>query len=507
MIVNHALAMGQGDPNPHFFIYPSFLIYLNLLLFGFFYGFGLIGGFYTSTLDFAAQILNDPTPLYLLGRTLTFFFSTTSLLTWFFFAYKYFGKITALITLFLFALMPYHAFYSHMVITDIPLAFWLILSQIFLCRALQKKTQRDWLLSAMTAGLATATKYPGFLFIFCVFFFYGVHAYLKKPPQKQIIVGIILIFLFFLGSLFLASPYVFLSPQEFWRDFSAVRNQHQGGFSPTLFYHVYILPLGIPLWILFLFGLISSLKKNQQNTLSLALFPLGYLAYLFFFMVPTERYLSAIEPSLALFGAVGIQSLTRKKSLVCLIILGLALSLISTLHQKYQFFTKDEVAQSVDAWIKTNTKSGTRIATTLNGLRTPVCIETLKERKKDLATLLFSNQTIPDGLVIQKNLASSNRIATMISVMDMKIKTAQNDCRHFLYSKTMPYLNDWDISLPSDLNEELLTVRHPDVVVIHANRLIQDPRLQTRLETEMTLSLNRFFDEGRGQEVLIFTTR
>src|SRR5690242_11850910 len=69
-IMNRAIRMAGGDLNPHFFYYPTLLMYLLLVANGALYAVGHVLGFYASSNAFAVSFLTDSTASYLVGRGL-----------------------------------------------------------------------------------------------------------------------------------------------------------------------------------------------------------------------------------------------------------------------------------------------------------------------------------------------------------------------------------------------------------------------------------------------------
>ena len=53
VIVNHAVAFGRGDLNPHYFNYPSLFMYIMFVIYGLIYVVGWLTGIFASTVDFA----------------------------------------------------------------------------------------------------------------------------------------------------------------------------------------------------------------------------------------------------------------------------------------------------------------------------------------------------------------------------------------------------------------------------------------------------------------------
>jgi len=73
VIVNHAMAFGTGDLNPHYFIYPSLYMYVLFIVYGMTYIGGRLLGAFGSTDDFIRLFFTDATIFYLPGRLIAAF--------------------------------------------------------------------------------------------------------------------------------------------------------------------------------------------------------------------------------------------------------------------------------------------------------------------------------------------------------------------------------------------------------------------------------------------------
>src|SRR5215813_6112489 len=69
-IMNRVIRMGGGDLNPHFFYYPTLLMYALLVANGLLYAVGHVLHVWPSTNDFAVSYLTDSTASYVVGRAL-----------------------------------------------------------------------------------------------------------------------------------------------------------------------------------------------------------------------------------------------------------------------------------------------------------------------------------------------------------------------------------------------------------------------------------------------------
>ena len=69
MVVNHAVAYGSWDFNPHYFKLPPLLSYSLFFLYGIYFVLGYIVNVFNSISEFEMLFLTDPSSFYLIGRT------------------------------------------------------------------------------------------------------------------------------------------------------------------------------------------------------------------------------------------------------------------------------------------------------------------------------------------------------------------------------------------------------------------------------------------------------
>jgi 4-amino-4-deoxy-L-arabinose transferase-like glycosyltransferase len=164
-IIRHTMAFFSGDPNPHFFNYPSLYLYL---LFAAYLSYFLIGrgfGFFSSPDDLIARFIHDPYNIFLIDRALSVFFGTATILVVFYLARRLWGRRTALVAALFMALAYLHARDSHFGTTDAAMVFLALTAMLFIVRARQEGSEKNYLLAGLLTGLAASTKYNAVLLV------------------------------------------------------------------------------------------------------------------------------------------------------------------------------------------------------------------------------------------------------------------------------------------------------------------------------------------------------
>jgi len=158
-IMTRVVAMLKtGDFNPHFFDYPGFYFYAQLVV--------ACGRFLQGALAGAWRSLDQvgPADFYLWARGLTALLGTLTVLVVHRIGLRW-GTRHALLAAGLMAVMPMHVRESHYVLTDVPMTFFVTLAFLLSLGAHEKATMSAFAWAGAAAGLAAATKYNGALAI------------------------------------------------------------------------------------------------------------------------------------------------------------------------------------------------------------------------------------------------------------------------------------------------------------------------------------------------------
>lgn len=148
--------MRTGDFNPHFFDYPGFAIYFHMVVAALRFLTGAMGREWAS-LDQAWY--GD---FYVWGRIATAALSTLTIYLVYRAGLRW-GPRTAVIAAIAMAVQPQLVRESHYALTDTPLTLFTALTLLLSLCAAETGRVRWFLLAGVAAGLATATKYNGFL--------------------------------------------------------------------------------------------------------------------------------------------------------------------------------------------------------------------------------------------------------------------------------------------------------------------------------------------------------
>jgi hypothetical protein len=139
-----------------------------LLLFfeyGVYYAVLKVAGVVSSTREFAELFARDPSTFYLIGRATAALFGVMTVLAVYWLARLAYSTIAGLLAAALLAINVLHVDLSHRIGVDVPMVMFAAISLCYAVRIASNGRRRDYLLAALSAALATTTKFPGILLI------------------------------------------------------------------------------------------------------------------------------------------------------------------------------------------------------------------------------------------------------------------------------------------------------------------------------------------------------
>jgi hypothetical protein len=335
IVVNHALAYGSGDLNPHFFNIPPLVSYVLFIFYGIFYICGRSFHYFDSLESFSDLFFTDPTYFYLLGRLLIgVIFSTLTIALLYRLSKKAFSKETGLVSALFLAVNFLHVQESHYIYVDIPLVMLIVYTLLKMCLFAGETLRiRPHLLLGALIGVSTAIKYNGaFLFIPYLAMLLFQKNNENKPLKK-------LAYAFAAGAISVAAflllnPFAFLDLNFFIQELAEQNSANSGVTFLHHFKYSLLGAMGLPaLIVCFVSFCLIPLKfyenEAKKKIFILWTFVISYYLILVFKAQPYSRYVLPLVPILCLIAGdliiriqQKIQSKKIKIGFVLLAVLG-----------------------------------------------------------------------------------------------------------------------------------------------------------------------------------------
>jgi hypothetical protein len=365
ILVNHAMSLGVGGWNPHFFVIPPFTIYSLFVSYGLYFFLGKMAGLFADKTDFALSFLKDPSVFYLWGRFwfgVVFGTATVALVVKM--GKRFFSLKTGLLSGLFLAICPIHVQHSHYLYADIPVAFGALLLVYRAMIVSKKPSWKNFVKLGLVLGWAVSVKYTAAYFLPALLaawvMVFGRRILSVESLGKMAVAGVVSLAVYAL-----IAPYTFLD----WPSFYAQLKHQAGAESATGFFHhlTYSIIGGtsLPFVLLAFFGIAELRKKDQ------ALYFILGTAVLFYYLVNTQfsqhfaRYMIPLVPLLALLAGEGWEWLSSKlghpvfKAVIfSFFVLNLA---IPSVYSTALFLKKDTRTQCLE-WMSANIQQGAGVA-------------------------------------------------------------------------------------------------------------------------------------------------
>lgn len=362
-LVHKALAIGAGDPNPHFFNYPSFHFYVLAGLYGLYWLAGWVGGAWDGAAAFAAHFFFDPSPFYLIGRCLSAALSSLSLLLVYRLGCGLGGRRAGLLAAFFLAVSFLHGREAHFLTVDTPATFYALAALVCAGRYIECGRRSDWLVAVVLFGLAASTKYNAVLLAAGLV----PAAWSRERPWQRLAEAAALMPAAFVC----ASPFIVLDFPAFWRDLSFERGHFAGGHGVDLGrgwgYHLYFTlwhGMGWPLLLASLGGCVWVWRRRSPYGAMLLVAVLAYYGVAGSGKTVFMRYMLPVVPLLCLLAAGATAWAGRRWKVIWLVLLALALAGPSLMRgvRHGDLLAQPDTRLLAAAWIEENVPSGATVA-------------------------------------------------------------------------------------------------------------------------------------------------
>ena len=376
IVVNHALAYGAGDLNPHFFKIPPLVSYLLFSCYGMYFAIGRAAGFFHSARDFEHLFYFDPSAFYLIARLIFgVLLGTLTVYVLYRLVKRFWDSRMALWASFFFAINFLHARDSHYIYTDIPLVLALLMGITVILNPVEGEESkmrsfgssnlrmtsalRHHLLIGVMIGLTTAIKYNGIFLAIPYLWICFRSVPWKKWPGCWTLTG------FAAAATFLVlNPFAVLGHAFFMKELAMQSASNSGGF-PWFHHLTYSLAgaMGWPMLILGVLGALWGLSGKDVRFQAVAVFVIGYYAVLCRFGQPYDRYVLPLIPFVIILAAQILLKLRGKSQLLFWILIPFVVlpSILKTVYWDH-LMAEPDVRTVAKEWVEKNIPSGSRLA-------------------------------------------------------------------------------------------------------------------------------------------------
>lgn len=330
-----------GDLNPHFFHYPSLLMYVDAAL---------------------LRVAGDSVDPRLAGRLVTVACGVGTVLVVGVLGIRLFSPSVGLIAALFLGVAYQHVRESHFATTDVPLVF-LVAASVW--AAVEGKAEGRlslFRLSAFLAGLAASVKYPGALALLpSLFLGMSVPGLLVRERAREILLGAAL----FAAAFSLTSPFVLLDAEgarhslselfrEVWGDSRLSARDPLYPMSLSLLHG-----LGLPLLSLGVMGLLS--RARRWNGFLLVLWFATFYAVAASTPTRFARYSLPLVPPLCLAAALFVDGVPARNAVKRGLVL---VAVLPTLFDAVSFdrvLGRQDTRSLASSWILRNLSPGTPV--------------------------------------------------------------------------------------------------------------------------------------------------
>lgn len=299
--------MKEGSLDPHFFDYGQLHIYIQLAV----SIVRFIAGAITGAWNSLAEATSDS--FYLWGRAVTAAFGVATVFVVYQIGMRW-GARHALLGAALMAVMPLHVRYSHYVLTDVPLTFFVALAMLLSLSAHERPALRAFAFAGAAAGLAAAVKYNGGMALIMPL----VACWMTRSARPSRLACSLAAIGAAAVAFLVAAPYTVLDLPGFLDRFASLTAEYRNAAQPVqageVIYLKHLrLQFGTPGMVLigvgFVMGLVRALRGPNQVPWALALaFPIPYFLMIAEQRIIYARYLLPIVPMLCILAAVAVIS-------------------------------------------------------------------------------------------------------------------------------------------------------------------------------------------------------
>jgi 4-amino-4-deoxy-L-arabinose transferase-like glycosyltransferase len=366
-----------GDLNPGWFHQPSLYTYLVTLVLSAYYLFGLLSGHFSATADLfrPPYHFDGFVPLpgeFLLPRIFTALLGVLTVWVLYQICRRWFDHLSAMVAAGFLSLSIFHVTSSHFIATDVPVAFFILLSLYLYSRVAETGQTNDYVLAGILTGLAVGAKYSAYVLIVpaaishLLAWYFG-HARLASwPPVFMALAAAI--------TAFATTPFALFDYPTFieglryeWLHHKVHGHIGAEGNSGRWFMVQLLTRSDRWMTLAALGGYLVAIWRREWRVLLVLSFALAYFNSMASNIVYFERFLVPLTPVLALAaGYLFFELKQRVQGRQAYILMALALLVFVepavAVTQFNQRLAQTDVRSEARLWIKDNIPPGAKVA-------------------------------------------------------------------------------------------------------------------------------------------------
>jgi 4-amino-4-deoxy-L-arabinose transferase-like glycosyltransferase len=320
----------NSDLNPHWFIYPSFTVYANGLIYGLYYMARHFLGSYHRTdialpkmLVMGTGIIDDPN-IYILGRAVSIFFGIGVVVLVYYCSLKVTGKpLAALMAAFFTAVSPVNVEQSRLILPNILVAFLVMAVLWFSLQVYSNGKLLSYILAGLFAGFTVGAKYNGGIVLVLVI---TAH-FFRSGFRLARLHYLLLAFISVIAGFIITTPFAVFDFQAFLPMMLEVRNQYASSGWPgqegqsLIWYLNYLISFEGLITVAALIAMIIAWIKKDKLVLLVSVFPVVYFIFISNLQIRNDKTILLLIPFLhilggiflaMLFGAISVRLAARR---------------------------------------------------------------------------------------------------------------------------------------------------------------------------------------------------
>ena len=350
--------------------------------YGIYFVVGYVANIFSSPMDFAAKIIRNMDPLFLIGRYTTATMGTLSIGILYLIGKSLYNKTVGLIAAAFLAVNTIHIWTSHLVGTDVPLTFFFLFSFYFICRFFQSGRLADYAAAAFLGAVAINIKIigVGIGIIFLMAHFFRCYQERKSIARSIVSREIIYSTVAFTAGLLISNPAIIVGFKQWLMYFIWQYGVYTNVYEEVSYaaggnaYYSYLVffnrDFGPPLFILTALSLLYAAYRRESWDYILLTFLIAiFLVLANSDLLVMDRYLMTLFPALFLLNG-RLLDLMIRKFILSRKLQGLAIAAVCIVVLIYPLknsvayvaqLTEDNTSKISKEWIEENIPAGSKI--------------------------------------------------------------------------------------------------------------------------------------------------